>query len=171
MLFYLNAFTWHHCFVLMFSHWAVPFSSSQVGAHQFLAERSLIIYWYSTQGVIAVHQVVFIYLFIYLFIYQERSVHIRTYPPAYSWNLGKGYFLYSWIQCYHFALYWCLCFCISFILYYFINGLQETLQWGDRREIDLSCNSAHTQAQGRWYWWQTVTEFASQKGRRLTLSF
>ena len=112
-----------------------------------------------------------LYLFIYLFIYQERSVHIRTYPPAYSWNLGKGYFLYSWIQCYHFALYWCLCFYISFILYYFINGLQETLQWGDRREIDLSCKSAHTQAQGRWYWWQTVTEFASQKGRRLTLSF
>ena len=170
MLFYFNAFTWYHWFVLMFSHWAVPFSSSQVGAHQFLAERSLIIYWYSTQGVIAVHQVVFIYLFIYIFIRSVASIYAHT-PLRTAEILEKDIFLYSWIQCYHFALYWCLCFCISFILYYFINGLQETLQWGGRREIDFSCNSAHTQAQGRWYWWQTVTEFASQKGRRLTLFF
>ena len=166
MLFYLNAFTWYHWCVLMFSHWAVPFSSSQVGAHQFLAERSLIIYWYSTQGVIAVHQVVFIYLFIR----SVASIYAHT-PLRTAEILEKDIFLYSWIQCYHFALYWRLCFSISFILYCFINGLQETLQWGDRREIYLSFNSAHTQAQGRWCWWQTVTEFASLKGRLLTPSF
>ena len=156
----------------MFSHWAVPFSSSQVGAHQFLAERSLIIYLIfharSHRGPPSCIYL-FIYLFIHLFIRSVASIYAHT-PLRTAEILEKDIFLYSWIQCYHFALYWRLCFSISFILYYFINGLQETLQWGDRREIDLSCNSAHTQAQGRWYWWQTVTEFASLKGRRLNLS-
>ena len=78
-------------FFFMFSHWAVPFSSSQVGAHQFLAERSLIIYLIfhtrSHRGPPSC-----IYLFIYLFIYQERSVHIRTYPPCVQLKSWKRIF-------------------------------------------------------------------------------
>ena len=81
---------------------------------------------------------------------QERSVHIRTYARAYSWNLGKIYFLFpenifiiksdDW---YIFRIYWCLCLSIFFILYYSINGQREIL-WhgGDKREIELSCSSA-----------------------------
>ena len=61
----------------MFSHWAVPFSSSQVGAHQFLAERSPIIYLIfhtrSHRGPPSC-----IYLFIYLFIRSVASIYAHT---------------------------------------------------------------------------------------------
>ena len=52
------------------------------------------------------------------------------------------------------------------IYYYSINECQETLYSGvtNGREIELSCNSAHVQAQG-----YLIALFARLKGRRIAL--
>ena len=75
---------------------------------------------------------------------------------------------YNSIPEYNVALITLLTYPVNMHSWAYLQRYEETANYftkdHDRREIELSCNSAHTQAEGRnWYWWR-YNRFSRSEG-------